>query len=197
MSWRVREEEEIQIIRAYLRGDTRDPAATDAGRSAGKVSDIWTRFKSIIGTEGIILRNLAINLRKLDVTAKEASDGARIVSTLKKFGVTDLSRVETSLSKALSSAIEQKLDPGEFVEHAKTPGDLEGSMGMTFGQINKKFEDLQTSVRKLEDKERKLQENISLLDQESTRKMREKKVTLQNWTSSLNYEKSSNLTELE
>ncbi|MDP9288758.1 MAG: hypothetical protein M3P08_11250, partial [Thermoproteota archaeon] len=78
------------VIEEYLRGKSRDQIAIDLRIGTGTVSKIISEWKT--GLDYPIadeLRELAIGLRKLGISASRYAEGARIASYLIKLGVND------------------------------------------------------------------------------------------------------------
>jgi len=78
------------VIEEYLRGKSRDEIATDLRVGTGTVSKIISEWKT--GLDYPIadeLRELALGLQKLGISASRYAEGARIASYLIKLGVND------------------------------------------------------------------------------------------------------------
>ncbi len=77
---------EICVRRSYFEGLNREETHKSCGPSAGTVSGIWARLKDEIGPTGIATRDLAIQLKKLNITPREAMRGSNIYSLVENLG---------------------------------------------------------------------------------------------------------------
>ncbi|MEE9282752.1 MAG: hypothetical protein V3U49_01600 [Nitrososphaerales archaeon] len=75
------------IIRRYFEGKGRDETAEICGSSGGKVSSDWREFETKIGPAGVDLKDLAVKMRKMNLTIGEASRGASVNGLLQEIGV--------------------------------------------------------------------------------------------------------------
>ena len=66
----------VNVFRAYLRGLTRDEIAEEYSISKGSASNILDPLRKLIGPEGEALRNLLIQLIKLDITVAKSITNA-------------------------------------------------------------------------------------------------------------------------
>ena len=73
MPKRVSSKVENCIIRSYFEGKRRDETSQICGTSDGKVSSDWKEFERKIGPPGADLRDLAVKMRKLNLTIGDAS----------------------------------------------------------------------------------------------------------------------------
>lgn len=91
------------IIRSYFEGKGRDETAEICGSSGGTVSSDWREFERKIGPPGGDLRDLAVKMRKMNLTIGDASRGASLYGLLQEIGVEEegLKTFSKDLARAL------------------------------------------------------------------------------------------------
>src|ERR671920_1750609 len=77
-----------EVIRLYLKGESRNDIASACGLSQCTVSNIideWKRSLDIPDVQS--LRDLAVNLKRCGIDAVQCGQGLRILNTMRKLGV--------------------------------------------------------------------------------------------------------------
>jgi hypothetical protein len=76
------------VIQAWLNGEQRDKIAGDNGLSAGSVTNIIKEWRAALGPPTAdALRQLAVTLKRVDITAARCALGSRIATILLRIGV--------------------------------------------------------------------------------------------------------------
>ena len=180
---RVAKELEAQAIRLRLHGYTRDEISEKLGISAGTVSKILKNFESLANREGIemaageygveddvaFLIDLAIQLRKHNLTPAEAKAGARLLKRLQSLGI-DEKDLETYTNRLYLESKKTGRQPRELIQAAQRLLTLEK-------ETNKTYQELLSEYENLAKEEERLKESIQNLRQELDQMLREKKVT--------------------
>lgn len=90
MQYKIADDIKSGVIEAYLQGTSRDDIAQEFGLGAGTASNIIAEWKDHLGkNKAEDLRQLAINMKKIGITATKCARGFTMVSTLNKLGVED------------------------------------------------------------------------------------------------------------
>lgn len=80
----------FQVIRQWLQGMPRNDIAAEDGISYGAVTNIVNDWRRNLGlVEANELRDLAVILKKLNITAPQCADGFRIVSIMQRLGIAE------------------------------------------------------------------------------------------------------------
>src|SRR5687768_16855314 len=79
---------ELCVIQAWLKGKTRDEIAEEFGTSQGTVSNIIARMRNSLSKyETDAMRELAQELRDLDITADNCFTGCRVFKILENLKI--------------------------------------------------------------------------------------------------------------
>jgi len=165
------------IIRSYFEGKSRDETAEFCGSSGGKVSSDWREFETKIGPPGADLRDLAVKMRKMNLTVGEASRGASVYGLLQKIGVEE-EGLETFLKNFYNASVRKGKTPETLVDAASRLLEVEEESGLPFEQVLKrageKAEELKKTKEELELTKRSLQQlkaevRSALREQETTK----------------------------
>ncbi|HJU59649.1 MAG TPA: helix-turn-helix domain-containing protein, partial [Nitrososphaeraceae archaeon] len=79
---------ELSIIRAWLKGETRDEIAQELGKSQGTISNVIAKFRNELGNYVVdALRELGKELRRLEITPNNCAIGFRIFTILEKLKI--------------------------------------------------------------------------------------------------------------
>jgi hypothetical protein len=146
------------VIEEYLRGKNRDPIAIDLHIGTGTVSKIISEWKT--GLDYPIadeLRELAVGIRKLGVSASRYAEGVRIASYLIKFGVND-EEVHHFVSEIYGRCKKMDLQPDKVASLLKQLLDLSESVPLP--QIPEYIEQQISRKQKLEQVIEELEQKI-------------------------------------
>ena len=76
------------MIQQWLKGEQRDRIATDSGLSGGAVTNIVSNWKQRLGFAAAEeLRELAVTLKKIGITAAQCAVGCRAAIMMNRLGV--------------------------------------------------------------------------------------------------------------
>lgn len=90
---------ELCVIQTWLKGKTRDEIAEEFGISQGTVSNIIARMRNSLSKyEADAMRELAQELRELDITADNSFIGCRIIKILENLKIPE-SKIEEFLKE--------------------------------------------------------------------------------------------------
>ena len=161
MPKRVSPEVENCTIRSYFEGHSRDETVEICGSSAGKVSTDWRELERKIGQAGVDLRDLAVKMRKMNLTIGEASRGANVYGLLQQIRVEE-EGLETFLKNFYNASVRKGKTPETLVDAASRLLDVEEESGLPSEQILKraseKAEELKKTKEELELTKRSLQQ---------------------------------------
>jgi len=182
---RLTKELETQAIRLRLQGYTRDEISGRLGISAGTVSKILKNFETLANREGIdmaageygvedevaSLIDLAIQLRKHNLTPAEAEAGVRLLERLRSLGV-DEKDLEAYTNRLYIESRKTGLRPRALIQAAQRLLTLEKKTGKTYQAILSEYENLSKE-------EERLKERVQNLRKELNQMLREKNTTTQ------------------
>ena len=166
MPYKIPHDIKSGIIEAYLQGTSRDEIARDLGLGAGTVSNILAEWKNQFGKNKVDgLRELAINLKKIGITATKCARGFVMVSTLNKLGVED-----DSFESFILNIYEHCQKIGVASEKISSYlGDLISfSEIVPFSQIEQFLEEKKQRNRNLEESKQNLEKNIEALKKQES-----------------------------
>lgn len=85
---RILENARSLVIQQWLKGEQRDKIATDSGLSGGAVTNIVSSWKQRLGFAAAEeLRELAVTLKKIGITAAQCAVGCRAAIMMNRLGV--------------------------------------------------------------------------------------------------------------
>ena len=77
-----------RVIRLWVEGNSRNDIALITGVSEGTVSNIITEWRQKLGEgDAEAIRELGINMKRLEIDHAQCAEGLRISNTMKKLGV--------------------------------------------------------------------------------------------------------------
>ena len=146
------------VIEEYLRGKNRDQIAIDLRVGTGTVSKIISEWKTGLNYPiADELRELALGLQKLGISASRYAEGARIASYLIKLGVNDeefhhfVSEIYDRCKKMdlqpdkVASLLKQLLDLSESVPLQQIPEYIERQTSRK-GKLKQETEELEQKI---------------------------------------------------
>jgi hypothetical protein len=146
------------VIEEYLRGKSRDQIAIDLRVGTGTVSKIISEWKTGLNYPiADELRELALGLQKLGISASRYAEGARIASYLIKLGVNDeefhhfVSEIYDRCKKMdlqpdkVASLLKQLLDLSESVPLQQIPQYIERQTSRK-GKLKQETEELEQKI---------------------------------------------------
>lgn len=76
------------VIQQWLKGELRDKIASESGQSGGAVTNIISNWKQGLGIAAAVeLRELAVTLKKIGITAVQCAVGFRVATMMNRLGV--------------------------------------------------------------------------------------------------------------
>ncbi len=148
MPAKIPESVKRNVIDEYLKGTSRDENASKNGLSEGGVTNIISEWK--VGLSQPIaddIRELAVSLRKLGITAPECASGLRVAVMLQRLGVAEENFL-SFISELYNQAREIGLTPGKIAQYIKELIDL--SQSVPISQISDHIEQKKSEKTKLE-----------------------------------------------
>jgi hypothetical protein len=94
MPSRLSDNDKSLVIQEWLNGEQRDKIAGDNGLGAGSVTNIVNEWRAALGSPTAdALRDLAVTLRRVGITAAQCALGFRIATLMLRIGVKEELRV--------------------------------------------------------------------------------------------------------
>jgi peptidoglycan hydrolase CwlO-like protein len=153
------------VIEEYLKGKNRDPIASDLGLATGTVSKIIREWKTHLDYPNVDeLRELAVGLRKLGISASRYAQGARIASCLVEMGI-DEEDFHQFVSGIYDSCKKMDLQPDKVVYLLKllhdipesiSPKQFEEYIELQKSQINRSKEEIQRLEERIQNQKSSL-----------------------------------------
>jgi hypothetical protein len=155
---------EYPIIKAWLRGKTRDEIAQTFGKSKGTVSNIIDRMRNALGRyDADAMRELAKALRELDMTPDDCVMGFRLSKILEQLKIP-----EAELEEFLKEIFEfsQKMDINPEILRDALLEFVQISQKLPFSEIPSYLQQSMEEIEQLENKKKKIKEEIEDLERE-------------------------------
>ena len=116
------------VVQDWLRGLSRDEIAANHGLSAGTITNIIRHWRlGLDQTSADELREFAVSLKRLRITAPVCAEGARIASMLTSLGI-DKNDLDLFISETYGQCINLGLQPARIVQDLKQFLDLSDSV---------------------------------------------------------------------
>lgn len=155
---------ELSIIRAWLQGKTRDEIAQEFGKGQGTVSNLISRMRNSWGKyDADSMRELAKQLRDNEINPDNCACGFRIFNILEKLKIP-----EAEMEKFLETmyGFSQKMDvKAEILKDALLQF-VKLSDESPFSDIPKYLHEKNEEIEQLENKKKKLKEEIQTIEKE-------------------------------
>jgi hypothetical protein len=166
------------VIQQWLEGKPRDLIAADTGLSSGAATNIINEWRQNLGIPlANDLRELAITLKKIGISANQCAEGFRIATILIKCGVGD-NEFLSFISQIYDNCKKLDLSPEKIISHLKDL--LQFSESMSLSQINQYIEQKANEKRSLEKDIEGLKEKIKQLAEERLSAEKLYKTSLEN-----------------
>jgi outer membrane murein-binding lipoprotein Lpp len=105
-----------EIIRKWLSGEQRDKIASDMSLGAGTVTNIISQWKEEVGIPTAdTLRDLATELKRLNVNALQCANGCRLLNIVNKLGVQE-TNIESFLTQIYTLCTSKNISPELIVQ---------------------------------------------------------------------------------
>ncbi len=172
-------ETEEGVRKLILYGQSTEEISNSCKVSTGYVSGVATKLKEQLGNKEVTaIRELTRLFNKLEISAANAFDGARIFSMLKNFEL-DINDLPTFLKEVYQKCKEENISPSKLAYQCKAITQLQAKSNIS-------LEDLSEECERLLDTKSELEKEISLLEEEAgkaktetTKSLSEKNQTIQ------------------
>jgi transcriptional regulator with XRE-family HTH domain len=155
---------ELSIIRAWLKGGTRDEIAIEFGKSRGTVSNIISKMRNELGNyDAESMRLLAKELREQGITAANCACGSRIFNILEKLKIPEAERerfLETMYGFSQKMDVKADILKDALLQFVKLSDES------PFSDISKYLHEKNEEIKQLENKKQKLKEEIQTIVKE-------------------------------
>ena len=149
------------VIQAWLNGEQRDKIAVDNGIGAGSVTNIINEFRMALGfPTADALRELAVTLRRLGITAAQSALGSRVATLMLRIGVKEDS-FQSFILDVYNRCKDVGLSPQNIALHMADL--LELSKTVPLSKISDYVKEKTNEKRKLEEETEKLKAQIQTL----------------------------------
>jgi len=170
---------EQEVIQLYLYGITTQKIAKECGTSIGYVSGVITRLKEELGQNKVsAIREFAVALRKLGISAPQALVGAKIYSVMCKSEL-DEDKLGELIKDTIEKAQNQGISLSKLIECSKIVSVLQEKSNVSLG-------DLPMTCQEMLGKKETLEKEITILSQQkasaetqATNAFEEKNLTVQ------------------
>jgi transcriptional regulator with XRE-family HTH domain len=155
---------ELCVIQAWLKGKTRDEIAEEFGKSQGTVSNIISRMRNRWSKyDADAMRELAQELRELDMTPDNCAIGCRIFKMLEKLKIP-----EEEIAEFLKEIFQfsQQLDINTETLRDALIEFVKISQKVPFSQVPNYIQEKREEIKQLENKKKNLEEEIQVLEKE-------------------------------
>ena len=154
------------VIQQWLEGKSRDLIAADTGLSSGAVTNIIEEWRQNLGSPiANDLRELAVTLKKIGITANQCAAGFRIAMILIKCGVGE-NEFLSFVSQIYDGSKKLGLSPEKIISHLKDL--LYFSESMSLSQIRDYVKQKTSEKRNLEKDIENMRTQIRTLEQEKS-----------------------------
>ena len=154
------------VIQQWLEGKSRDLIAADTGLSSGAVTNIIEEWRQNLGSPiANDLRELAVTLKKIGITANQCAAGFRIAMILIKCGVGE-NEFLSFVSQIYDGSKKLGLSPEKIISHLKDL--LYFSESMSLSQIRDYVKQKASEKRNLEKDIENMRTQIRTLEQEKS-----------------------------
>lgn len=155
---------ELCVIHSWLIGKTRDEIAEEFGKSQGTVSNIISKMRNSLGRyDADAMRELAQELRELDMTPENCVIGCRISKVLEKLEIPE-ARIAEFLNEIFEFS--QKMDINTEILREAIMEFIKISKEVPFSQVLSHLEEKREEVEQLENIKKNLEEEIQNLEKE-------------------------------
>jgi hypothetical protein len=154
------------VIQQWLEGKSRDLIAADTGLSTGAATNIIEEWRQNLGIPlAKDLRELAITLKKIGISANQCALGFRTAMILIKCGVGD-NEFFSFISQIYDNCKKLDLSPEKIISHLKDLSQF--SENMSLSKISEYIEQKATEKRRLEKDIENMRTQIQTLEQEKS-----------------------------
>ena len=154
------------VIQEWLKGVQRDKIAGDSGLSAGAVTNIVNEWRDALGFSAADgLRELAVTLRKIGITAAQCAAGFRVAMMMSRLGVIENS-FESFMIDVYKRGNNLGLTPESIASYLRNL--IEFSKTVPFSQISEFIQQKVEEKKELEQEIERLNDRIKKLNEEKS-----------------------------
>jgi hypothetical protein len=165
-----------EVIRKWLNGEQRDKIASDMSLGAGTVSNIISQWKEEIGIPTAnTLRDLATELKRLNINALQCANGCRLLNIVNKLGAQE-TNIESFITQIYRLCTSKNIPPEVIVKVSAQLAALDETIHVSQipEYIQKKIEEKQH----LEQEIKRLRETKVTAQSECDEALRSGKITI-------------------
>ena len=150
------------VIQEWLNGEQRDKIAVDSGIGAGSVTNIVNEWRATLGfPTADMLRELAVTLRRLGISAAQCALGSRVATLMLRIGVKEDS-FESFILDVYNRCKDIGLSPQNIAFHLTDLLEFSNT-ALPLSKIPDYIKEKTTEKRKLEEEIEKLKAQIEVL----------------------------------
>jgi predicted nucleic acid-binding Zn-ribbon protein len=154
------------VIQEWLKGGQRDKIAGDNGLSAGSVTNFVNEWRSALGfSSADDLRELAVTLRKIGITAAQCAAGFRVAMMMNRLGVIE-NNYESFMIHVYKRGNNLGLTPESIASYLTDL--IEFSKTIPFSQMSEFIQQKAEEKKTLEQEIERLNEQIKKLNEEKS-----------------------------
>jgi uncharacterized protein (UPF0335 family) len=168
-----------EVIRKWLSGEQRDKIASDMSMGAGTVTKIISEWKEEIGIPTAnTLRELAIELKRLNINALQCAKGYRLLNILSTLGVKEEANIESFLTQIYNLCVSKNIAPEVIVKISAQILELDDDETIPFTQLPEYIQQKVKEKQRLEQEIKTLRERKMSAQSECDEALRSSKITI-------------------
>jgi uncharacterized protein (UPF0335 family) len=168
-----------EVIRKWLSGEQRDKIASDMSMGAGTVTKIISEWKEEIGIPTAnTLRELAIELKRLNINALQCAKGYRLLNILSTLGVKEEANIESFVTQIYNLCVSKNIAPEVIVKISAQILELDDDETIPFTQLPEYIQQKVKEKQRLEQEIKTLRERKMSAQSECDEALRSSKITI-------------------
>ncbi len=168
-----------EVIRKWLSGEQRDKIASDMSMGAGTVTKIISEWKEEIGIPTAnTLRELAIELKRLNINALQCAKGYRLLNILSTLGVKEEANIESFLTQIYNLCVSKNIAPEVIVKISAQILELDDDETIPFIQLPEYIQQKVKEKQRFEQEIKTLRERKMSAQSECDEALRSSKITI-------------------
>jgi hypothetical protein len=171
MTSNISENTKRTVIRLWIEGNSRKDIALITGVSEGTVSNIIAEWRQKLGDgDAEAIRELGINMKRLEIDADQCAEGLQISNTMKKLGV-NVNQFKSFINEVYKYCQGFGFPSQDIASNLLALINL--SKEIPFAKMPERIEEKKREISRLDEKIRKQQEDIkSLKERKETLEMK-------------------------
>ena len=167
------------VRKLYLFGHSTEEISKSCRVSTGYVSGVATKLKEQLGNKEVTaIRELTRLFNKLEISAANAFDGARIFSMLKNFEL-NIDDFPTFLKEVYQKCKEENIVPSKLAYQCKAITQLQAKSNIPLEELSEECERLLDTKNELEKKISLLEEEVGKSNADAAKALSEKNHTIE------------------